>query len=1211
MAQFDADIKLKVAVENLEASVRKVENAFKKVQDYRVKLKVDGQNELKSLGNSFKRLSQIVKTSGIVTAVAAITGSLQSLNNLPLIGGGLNTSALGKAVSQLGAFSNAAVDAAASAPALAAGIAATTAALIAFAPQIARATKDTLKIARVAAEAQVPIKNLFTMLGAASSSGNLGGFGDAAAGVEEFRRRINELNESVSNLSQRSDKLKNTLNNFNSGSATAEKIATKLVAVNARLNNELREQADLLRRVSGVNVTELESSKGRNSIATRQKADEFRAKQASEALRVQQALQQLEQRSVSSLTKVLDIEVRRVDLIQKRANSEQQAANTARAADDSKIRSLERQLQIEERIANVRSQRAAREASQRAQFLAGNPNQYGQGAVGPQSGRFDAIQASTRATQQRLSLNKQLQQVAAGTRFEFVKQVAVLQQLAKIGNQINKSTEQELKNQRRLNRELKVKEGRAAAESKKRLGESLALGVGFPLLFGGGAGSVVGSGLGSFAGDGFGGQILGGAIGQSIDGFVQSIGELGQALNPVTADVGRIVESAGLANTELGKTITELESTAGSAIALQEATKELERVVGQDGVAALREFGDRFTTFGNQLAEFFTQVQVAIAKLLQETPTERDLRTTGETIFQARRSDNTEIQDAVSRLDNSSVPNERLAIQQEIVALVEQEADARERELELLATSTGEAAAKRREIEATVAEKQIELELEQLNAAANDETRIALEQKLAFQQLMTEQQALYNQFARDQISIDVLRIKLAGARLDFETKIAKIANAATAANIKANRVRTGGGGGGGGIDKEAQTQKAIAAQLTKQFELETKLATIGVTKIDKANIQLNSLEERLALKTKELELSKEDDRIKEIKLQNLNAETEILRKQLELQRERLQLENQVNALKGDQKIAGLQRGLDQELAGLTLPTGDAFGDERNQLALEQQQRYTNAITEVNDLIAQQQILATSSDAAIAEAATKKLEILERQKGVYETMLPAIAQAEQQQLKFNQTLSLVEGPVNAFVSGITSGLQGIIDGTMTAEEAFANMLKGMADALIQTATQMIAQYIAIGIARAFAGMGGGGGGAFGSGASAPLTGGLDFSGAFAGGFATGGFVGPNRVAMVGEQGPELIQSGPTGTTVTNNPDTQSALERFSPSNADMSQSMSSTPAINYNGPLLKFNSEDYIPRSEANNLIDAGAKQGEQRAINRLRQSRSSRQKIGI
>ena len=49
------------------------------------------------------------------------------------------------------------------------------------------------------------------------------------------------------------------------------------------------------------------------------------------------------------------------------------------------------------------------------------------------------------------------------------------------------------------------------------MGENLALGAGFPLLFGGGAGSVLGSVLGSFVGTGFGGQILGGALGQALD----------------------------------------------------------------------------------------------------------------------------------------------------------------------------------------------------------------------------------------------------------------------------------------------------------------------------------------------------------------------------------------------------------------------------------------------------------------------------------------------------------------------------------------------------------------------------------------------------------------------------------------------------------------------------------------------------------------------
>ena len=55
----------------------------------------------------------------------------------------------------------------------------------------------------------------------------------------------------------------------------------------------------------------------------------------------------------------------------------------------------------------------------------------------------------------------------------------------------------------------------------------------------------------------------------------------------------------------------------------------------------------------------------------------------------------------------------------------------------------------------------------------------------------------------------------------------------------------------------------------------------------------------------------------------------------------------------------------------------------------------------------------------------------------------------------------------------------------------------------------------------------------------------------------------------------------------------------------------TPTINYNGPTLNFNGDDYIPRSEAGSLIAAGAKMGEQRSMNRLRQSRSTRNKLGM
>jgi hypothetical protein len=54
---------------------------------------------------------------------------------------------------------------------------------------------------------------------------------------------------------------------------------------------------------------------------------------------------------------------------------------------------------------------------------------------------------------------------------------------------------------------------------------------------------------------------------------------------------------------------------------------------------------------------------------------------------------------------------------------------------------------------------------------------------------------------------------------------------------------------------------------------------------------------------------------------------------------------------------------------------------------------------------------------------------------------------------------------------TSGVSEMIAGTKDAKEVFVDFLSSIADALMDTAKQMIAQYIAIGIARMFAGMGG--------------------------------------------------------------------------------------------------------------------------------------------
>jgi len=57
--------------------------------------------------------------------------------------------------------------------------------------------------------------------------------------------------------------------------------------------------------------------------------------------------------------------------------------------------------------------------------------------------------------------------------------------------------------------------------------------------------------------------------------------------------------------------------------------------------------------------------------------------------------------------------------------------------------------------------------------------------------------------------------------------------------------------------------------------------------------------------------------------------------------------------------------------------------------------------------------------------------------------------------------------DALGNSITDGVNSMIDGTKTAQEVFADLLKNIANILLQESTRMIATYIAIGIARMFA------------------------------------------------------------------------------------------------------------------------------------------------
>ena len=147
------------------------------------------------------------------------------------------------------------------------------------------------------------------------------------------------------------------------------------------------------------------------------------------------------------------------------------------------------------------------------------------------------------------------------------------------------------------------------AQRTEQLNESIALGVGFPLLFGGGFGSVAGSFAGSFAGKGFGGQIIGGALGQIAEDFVRSAAK-------VTSSTENITESLGLAGTKNEEYLKTLQDAGRETEAYSLATERLSTVVGKDGVKALKDLEEAGKTFNKAFAEISTSILALAAQLI-------------------------------------------------------------------------------------------------------------------------------------------------------------------------------------------------------------------------------------------------------------------------------------------------------------------------------------------------------------------------------------------------------------------------------------------------------------------------------------------------------------------------------------------------------------------------------------------------------------------
>ena len=284
------------------------------------------------------------------------------------------------------------------------------------------------------------------------------------------------------------------------------------------------------------------------------------------------------------------------------------------------------------------------------------------------------------------------------------------------------------------------------------------------------------------------------------------------------------------------------------------------------------------------------------------------------------------------------------------------------------------------------------------------------------------------------------------------------------------------------------------------------------------------------------------------------------------------------------------------------------------LILDKKAAELEAEREINDLIAERvRLMAQLTQEAMQPTVYNELETQDAALQSILDKYPAIGAA-----------------ADAAATMATSGIQAMIAGTKSAEQVFVEFLSSIADALIDTAKQMIAQYIAIGIARMFAGIGGGGGGGDFA-ASGPLAAvgnvgpamnfnpvGANPVGAFA--FAEGGFVtGPTR-AVVGEGGePEYIIPASK---------MSAAMKRYGggargssviPTSGDTSEAGGAPTAmggaIDVRYTVERINSVDYVTADQfqqgMRQAAQQGAQQGEQRTLRRLQNAPSVRRRVGI
>jgi hypothetical protein len=147
------------------------------------------------------------------------------------------------------------------------------------------------------------------------------------------------------------------------------------------------------------------------------------------------------------------------------------------------------------------------------------------------------------------------------------------------------------------------------------------------LLFGqgpiGGAAGFAGGFLGTKIGGqmgGFAGGLVATSVLQQLTTLRDNITQLADAFDVEKFNLDKIIKSLGLLDSEEAKRLRMIEQLRGRQAALNEATMELTKTIGEDGVASLKEFSDMTKTMGNNLRRSMTQIFSRLSTILMNSP---------------------------------------------------------------------------------------------------------------------------------------------------------------------------------------------------------------------------------------------------------------------------------------------------------------------------------------------------------------------------------------------------------------------------------------------------------------------------------------------------------------------------------------------------------------------------------------------------------------